>query len=429
MLVEFRCRNFRSFKGEASISLLPVNSYKEHPDNIIAADIPGSNTSGALSAAAIYGTNASGKTNLLRAADFARCLVLGTIHPGHLPRRENFVGNREPTEFRFSFMDGGDRFEYGFSFDGEGIVSEELRVRPKGERLVFRRTRTESGRYAVKQGSRYSGITAKLKGYSDNGLVLGMLSGYGVEACGRAMKWFSSEFEVVNREKPPEYGEIIAKLANLSKDEFGKVVKAIGAADFGIAGAQLDIDDMTEDELTAQKETADKIGAVFEALTGQKATSFQIPEKKVALQFRHVIDGKGVGFGFEDESLGTVTMLDLAADFIAAIDSGKTLFVDEAERSLHPLLLKSLVRLFSDRKINVKGAQLVFTTHDLSFLSNDLLRRDQIWFVQKDAQTGASELYPLSSFSPRKDESLMNRYLYGAYGAVPFIDGGLIDGE
>ena len=118
-----------------------------------------------------------------------------------------------------------------------------------------------------------------------------------------------------------------------------------------------------------------------------------------------------------------MTMLDLAIDFIGAIDSGRTLFVDEVERSLHPVLLESLVGLFSDPALNDKGAQLVFTTHDLSFLRNGRLRRDQIWFVEKDPQTGASETYPLSSFSPRKDESLVNRYLYGAYGAVPYIDG------
>ena len=92
MLLEFRCENFRSFREEACISMLPVNAYKEHSDNLIPVHVPGSNAEGVLSAAVLYGTNASGKTNLLRAVDFARGLIVGVIHPGHLQKRNNFVG-------------------------------------------------------------------------------------------------------------------------------------------------------------------------------------------------------------------------------------------------------------------------------------------------------------------------------------------------
>ena len=257
-----------------------------------------------------------------------------------------------------------------------------------------------------------------------------MLAKYGIAPCTVAVDWFSNSLSIINRDAPIDYGLLLEKLVRIGKDNFERVITAIGSADFGITGAQLAVDEMSESDRAIQKEAVDKLEAIFEALVGQKPDGgIPVPDKKVALQFRHVIDGRGVGFGLENESLGTITMLDLAADLVDAIDAGKTLFVDEAERSLHPVLLKNLVGLFSDRNLNRRGAQLVFTTHDLSFLSNDLLRRDQIWFVQKDVESGASELYPLSSFSPRKDESLMNRYLYGAYGAVPFIDGILPDGR
>ncbi len=430
MLIEFKCENFRSFKGEAVLSMLPVNSYKEHVENLVVTHVAGSNADGLLSTAVIYGTNASGKTNLLRAVDCARALVLGVLHPGQLVRRDCFIGNDAPTRFTFSFVTSGVRYEYGFSFDDDGVVAEELRVRPKAERLVFRRARTENGSYVVKQGSNYPGITTKLKGFFDNGLILGLLAKYDIDPCYRAFEWLSSGLSIINREVPVGYDVLLEKLARLGQDNFESVIKTIGSADLGITDAQLDVNDLTEEDRAVQKETASRFAEIFEVLTGQKPDgALQLPDKKVALQFRHMIDGKQVGFGFDEESLGTITMLDLACDFIDAIDTGKTLFVDEAERCLHPVLLKNLVSLFSNHEVNAKGAQLVFTTHDLSFLSNDLLRRDQIWFVEKDAKTGASELYPLSSFSPRKDESLMNRYLYGAYGAVPFIDGVLIDGR
>lgn len=430
MLLEFRCENFRSFRGESILSMLPVNAYKEHPDNLIPASVPGSNTDGVLSAAVLYGTNASGKTNLLRAVDFACGLIVGAAHPGHLQRRNNFVGDTRPTRFGFSFLADSKRYEYDFAFDERGVVEEELRLRPKAERLVFRRTRLGNGEYEIKQGSKYPGINSRLRGYSDSGLVLGMLSKYGIEPCSEAEDWFASGVAVINRDAAPDYGQLLEKLVRIGKDNFEKVIRSIGSADLGITGAQLAVDEMSDADLAAQKEAVGKLEAIFEVLVGQKPDGgIPVPNKKVVLQFRHVIDGRQVGFGLGDESLGTITMLDLAADLIDAIDSGRTVFVDEAERSLHPVLLKNLVGLFADRDLNRKGAQLVFTTHDLSFLSNDSFRRDQIWFVQKDAETGSSELYPLSSFSPRKDESLMNRYLYGAYGAVPFIDGILSDGR
>lgn len=423
MLLEFRFENFRSFKGAAALSLLPVNSYKEREENVHRVDIPGTGTSGVLTATAIYGGNASGKTNLLRAVHFSRSLVLGIEHPAHLARPQRFVGSDGPTRFGYTFYTAGTRFEYAFSIDEEGVLDEELRVRPKAERLVFRRERAADGSYEVKQGSKYAGIKARLRGYADGGLVLGLLASYGIAPCAEAIDWFAKGLVVANREQPTPDAAIIEKLATLDRERFERVIRAISAADLGIVGVQLDVDDMSEAEKAAQRESADKLAAVLEALTGQRPNGVETPDKKATVQFRHVIDGHGVGFGFDEESLGTMTMLDLAIDFIDAIDSGRTLFVDEVERSLHPVLLESLVGLFSDPALNDKGAQLVFTTHDLSFLRNGRLRRDQIWFVEKDPQTGASETYPLSSFSPRKDESLVNRYLYGAYGAVPYIDG------
>lgn len=422
MLLEFSFKNFRSFKDEAVFSMLPVNSYKEQQENIHPQNIPGTGTDGVLTAAAIYGPNASGKTNLLRAVHFSRNLILGIVHPAHLARRQSFVGNTSPTSFSYTFYTDGTRYEYEFALDDDGALSETLSVSPKAKRLVYERSRNDDGTYSVKQGSKYTGISTKLKGYTDPGLVLGMLANYGIDPCVKAMRWFADNLVIANREAPITDAELMDKLAALSEAKFKKVIRAISSADLGITGVQLKVDDMTENEKTVQKENASKLAAVFEALTGQKPNGVEIPDKKVAMQFRHEIDGRSVGFGLDDESLGTRTMLDLAVDFIDAIDAGRTLFVDEIERSLHPMPLESLVALFFDPGLNEHGAQLVFTTNELLFLKNDGLRRDQIWFIEKDPQSGSSDIYPLFSFSPRKDESLINRYLHGAYGAVPYVD-------
>ena len=111
MLLEFSFKNFRSVKDEAVLSMLPVNSYKEHQENVYPCSIPGTGTDGVLTAAAIYGPNASGKTNLLRAVHFSRNLVLGITHPAHLPRRQSFVGNSDPTSFSYTFYTDGTRYE------------------------------------------------------------------------------------------------------------------------------------------------------------------------------------------------------------------------------------------------------------------------------------------------------------------------------
>ena len=125
-------------------------------------------------------------------------------------------------------------------------------------------------------------------------------------------------------------------------------------------------------------------------------------------------------FSLGDESMGTRNLLFLTGPVLEILDKGMVLVVDELGSSLHPLLVRRLVELFQNSRFNKKGAQLIFTSHDTSLLDQDLFRRDQIWFVEKDRDQ-ASKLYPLSDFSPRKNEALERGYLMGRYGALPFL--------
>ena len=106
------------------------------------------------------------------------------------------------------------------------------------------------------------------------------------------------------------------------------------------------------------------------------------------------------------------------------MESGKTVVVDEIDDSLHPLLVNAIIELFNDREVNTKGAQLIFNTHDVSLLSLDNFRRDQIYFTEKDNKTGVTDLYSLDEFSPRKTENIRKGYLQGRYGAIPVIEPG-----
>ena len=130
-------------------------------------------------------------------------------------------------------------------------------------------------------------------------------------------------------------------------------------------------------------------------------------------------DGSEVQFDFADESDGTRKLFEFAGVWLLALETGATLLVDEIDRSLHSLLARMLVKLFCSHN-NPNNAQLVFTTHDTTLLDTDLLRRDQLWFIEKDKR-GATQLFSLLEFSPRKNEAVERGYLLGRYGAIPFV--------
>ena len=138
------------------------------------------------------------------------------------------------------------------------------------------------------------------------------------------------------------------------------------------------------------------------------------------LFFHHVTKQGKATFRLDDESMGTRNLLFLIGPILDILDKGLTLCIDELDSSLHPLLVRRLVELFHNPSLNVKGAQLIFSTHDTSLLDSEIFRRDQIWFVEKDSEQ-ASKLYPLSDFSPRKNEALERGYLMGRYGGLPFF--------
>ncbi len=136
--------------------------------------------------------------------------------------------------------------------------------------------------------------------------------------------------------------------------------------------------------------------------------------------FRHVTQNGSAIFELGDESEGTQKLFALAGPLLDIFKNGHVLVVDELDRSLHTLLVRQLVTMFQDPERNMHGAQLIFTTHDTILLDSDLLRRDQIWFTEKDSHQ-ASIVFPLTEFTPRKNEAFGRGYLSGRYGAIPIL--------
>jgi hypothetical protein len=143
-------------------------------------------------------------------------------------------------------------------------------------------------------------------------------------------------------------------------------------------------------------------------------------ESRAAVKLLHRIDGRLLPFDLEQESAGTVAYLALLGPLVDGLRTGRVICVDELGSSLHPLMAIEIMRLFESRSRNARGAQLIFNTYDTNLLNTGMLRRDQIWFTEKDTK-GESHLYPLTDFKPRRQENLESGYLQGRYGAIPFI--------
>jgi hypothetical protein len=182
-------------------------------------------------------------------------------------------------------------------------------------------------------------------------------------------------------------------------------------SDIGIA-------DYVVSEMSPQRLAADPLPGVGALIQTQGPGGDKI---NLRVDMLHpTIDGDRVPLSVTDESYGTLNLFLFATPMLRALVEGQVLFVDELDASKHPLLVRSLVELFHNPELNKKNAQLIFNTHDTSLLDHTLFRRDQIWFTEKDG-AGASHLYSLLEYSPRKGESLAKGYLQGRYGAIPFL--------
>lgn len=202
------------------------------------------------------------------------------------------------------------------------------------------------------------------------------------------------------------------------KKNQGRIVELLRSADVGVIEANTSERPLTQQELERQfhPEVIAQIQTSGGSIKGRK-TEFNLLHKTE--------DGADAALDFKtEESAGTRRFFSLLGPWLDILDNGYTVFIDEIDTSLHPLLVHELLKLLFCPKNNPKGAQIVFTTHNPVFLDQTLLRRDQIWFTEKD-ETGATTLYPLTDYKPRGEEALAKRYLAGVYGGIPFLPEGL----
>lgn len=414
MLVEFRVKNFRSLRDEQALSLVASTD-----KTLLDTHALGTGLKVAphlLKSAVVYGANASGKSNLIKALQYMRGVVQesASLQPGQTfdrlqPFKLDAASDNQPTEFEVTFILDGVRYQYGFAMNSKRIISEHLLVYKafKPQRWFERQFDTERGKDEYDFGSGLKGAKNLWEGATrPNALFLSMAVQLNSDALRPVFDWFTNRLVIFNEQSPlsPQFSVQMLKHEAQRK----AICEFLRAADVSIA----DI------EVATKQAMVHTIN--FDLATGKREETAS--EQSVdEIKFHHVTEhGKAV-FDLADESGGTRNLLFLTGPILDILNKGLTLVVDELDTSLHTLLVQALVRLFHRTEVNTGGAQLIFTTHDTSLLdAYGLFRRDQIWFVEKRPDQSSS-LYPLLEFSPRKKEALERGYLQGRYGALPFL--------
>jgi len=413
MLLEFRFRNFKAFRDEASFSLIASADQALIAENTAPTGLTA--LPRVVRSAAIYGPNAGGKTTLLRALQLMRGVVVesASLKPDQIFNVQHFrldgASWRKPTLFEITALINGIRYQYGFEFTPTRIIAEWL--------LVYQKARPQCwinrifDQAAEKETFEFSShLTGPKRVWQEatrpNALFLSTAVQLNSEILQPLFQWFSTSLNMFLD------GGLIQHdySTRMVESEAGakRIANMLAAADIGIRG------------IAVEREKGQKRVIRFDVGADHVETS-TVEDEILLPKFRHQAGEFKADFDYIDESQGTQKLFSLAGPILDILDKGATLVVDELDNSLHPLLLRHLVKTFHDPEINTRGSQLIFSTHDTSLLDATLLRRDQIWFAEKD-HTQAATLVPLTDFSPRKKEAFERGYLTGRYGGVPILD-------
>lgn len=427
MLIEFAASNFRSIRTRQVLSLVASPDAKHLQQNFTSSK---SDEIRLLRSAVIYGPNAAGKSNLLRALETLRVLVQNSatgIQEGQsmpvTPFLLSKVTAAQPTEFEIIFIaDDGIRYHYCCAVSSERVYKEWLVAYPHGrsQRWFEREFNPQTKAYQWWFGPNFRAERAERKVWQDftrsNALFVSTAIQLNNEQLRPIFTWLTQKLIVVI--PGVDWNPLLS--FNLLRDASGqeKIRQFMQAADVGIDRLEL----VEEDPSTMPSAGALLPGQLrihFEVAVPQGAPPPAYKRMRVLAWHKRADSGDEVSLDIYDESDGTRKLFEYSGGWLRALEQGATLFVDELDRSLHPHITRFLVALFHSRS-NDKNAQLVFTTHDTTLLDGDLLRRDQVWLVEKDGE-GASRFYSVLDYSPRKDEALERGYLKGRYGAIPFL--------
>ncbi|GFR37198.1 transporter [Insulibacter thermoxylanivorax] len=420
MLVAFSCKNFGSFRDQVVLSMeatnkdeyIDFNSFEYHGKRI-------------LKSALLFGPNGSGKTNLFKALKYMQRMVTSSVIDDEISERNDYFrfsqdGDSIPSSFEIVIQDEDITWTYGFEILNGKVIHEWLDKKKHRRTKVFERT-----------GPNWESITlhGAWKKHEDlrertreNALFLTLSAMFNVTEALRIFHWFADLMIILDEDISPGY-----TINLMREDEQYKnlVLLFLQNADFGIDDFEYEIQDLE----------------ISDAEKKRLLKNSRIPLKTAATEIRlnvrkQVVDVKTLHKVYDSEdrvvgtvslpflvyqSSGTIKLFELIGPIIKTLMEGGVLIIDEIDSKLHPLIVRHILNLFHSLDANKGNGQLICNTHNVLLLEEDV-RRDQIWFMQKD-ETGASELYSLAEFkNVRKNDPLLKKYLLGVYGAVPFKD-------
>ncbi len=428
MILQFSVSNFRAFRRLQTLNLAASKQDKSLPDNCITTDLPGIAGRRWIKGVALYGANASGKTTIIEALQALAQLVrasaqttdpkepIGQIEPFALAPSEP----ESPTAFAVGFVSENVRFEYRVAATRERIWHESLRAFPKKvEQLWYSRDwQPEAGAYGWTP-DRPTGFQRdpQLEGYTlGNMLFLSKAVANNRPELEPVFRWFKERLHFLDLSVRSGMGtDFTLGQIEAQTSLYSRILALLGHADLGVLGARV----------VERKPPTEELERLASRLPPELEERLR-KERWLQPELTHRGAGEiAVPLPWSCESGGTHRLFALAGPWLDILLNGYTVCVDELETSMHPLMVRELLRLVFSGRENPNRAQILFTTHNPLLLDPTLLRRDQVWFTEKDPN-GEAHLYPLTDYSPRKGESLARGYLSGRYGAVPFVPAGLL---
>ena len=433
MLISFSVENYRSFAEEQTLSLEAVKD-DAHPGHVVDCG-----RFSLLKTAAIYGANASGKSNLLKAFEFmarfvrtsATTMNLGDPIQGATVFRLDRSKAGMPCSFDIRILLDGTEYQYGFSATKERVHDEWLYITRGGVRAtnpLSRRFDPSSGKTDWKLRGELKSAKDVAERTRDNGLFLSRAAEMNVACVEELFLWFARRLSYVDCTLSS--GVLVQQTArNIENNRtlLARIERLLHDADFDIAGIVVEREAILNELEDGPEELRD-IGRALKRFVQTIKEREDVTAdilSKFAVQVVHRLPGSedAIAFSLEgDESNGTQRFFGIVGAVLDALERGSLLVVDELDCSMHPQLTYKLVEMFQSAEANSKGAQLVFATHDTNLMTPALFRRDEIWLTEKGAG-GGTELFSLSDIEskkrPRKEEPFEKHYLAGRYGGVP----------
>lgn len=419
MLLAFRAENARSFREPVELSFLSTRV----SDAEVVREISwreGGKPVGVLPVAGIFGANASGKSNLLKAMYDMRSFVLHSFRKGTpgggMPSRPFLMGGdggKAPSTYEVDLVVDGVRYEYGFRLDAERTLEEWARNFPHGRpALLFHRDGDQV----------HLGTAVRARGRSildilrPNALFLSTAAAADHPVLLPLYEWFKRNLLLADEDSRDKRQAFTTEMLDQDKTA-RQVMDLLREADLGITGAR------RQEMDTATRERIERALRVLGGEEEGVEDDSEIKFEDFEVRLTHQSAGGEVELSPLDESLGTLVWFGMAGPVVDALTEGSVLLADELDASLHPALVGILVQLFQSPTSNPRRAQFVFNSHDVTLMGDSearALARDQIWFTEKD-NDGGTRLYPLTDLEPRKGEAVVRRYLAGRYGATPII--------